>query len=834
VPSLHDSALAQAPVLGTAGLGGPAPAIPGYEMLGVLGGGGMGVVYQARHLKLNRLVALKVIRAGSLASATALVRFRHEAEAVARLQHPHVVQIYEIGEHEGLPYLALEFVEGGSLAQRINGTPLPPQQAAQLLELLAGAIHFAHERNLIHRDLKPANVLLTADGTPKITDFGLAKSLDSGAGETASGEILGTPSYMPPEQADSKGRPIGRAADVYALGAILYELLTGRPPFKAASVLETVAQVIADEPVPPRQLQLRTPRDLETICLKCLRKEPRQRYGSAAELAEDLRRFHHGEPIQARPVGHLERLGRWCRRNPRVAALLAVLALVVLGGTTAITGLWLLADERRRVAEDNAGKTERQKQRAEAYLQNARAAVDKLAKVAAESLANVPHMEKLRRQVLQEALSFNEGFLKEKSDDPEVRLEASWTHSRLAAIYLLLGQQRDAVASYGRAIELQEKLAGEFPDRPAYRHYLANNCVGLGKTLAHADPKEAEKVLTRGLSLANELVDRYPDERDYKNGMATLYNEWGNLLSGAGRTKEGDAAMVKARDAWRVLAEAYPDVASYQHTLAGTLDNLAHPLIKANQELPRARQLVEQAIFHEKEALRLEPENALSRFNLAVHFQALGATLKRLKDYDGAEKAYRDSIAVRERLMKDYPAIPNHPSALGGSLNDLCYFLIGRGRLTEARACVDQAIVHQKAALAVNAGNLRYRQFLSNHYWNLTDVLVRQEDYLGAVMAVEQMVGAAPNPKVELHDGAWHLGRCVLLVEKDSKLTEAKRKELAKTYGDQAMQWLQEGLKKGYKDTAALEKDAEFSPLRGREDFKKLLAAKVPAKPNAK
>jgi tetratricopeptide (TPR) repeat protein len=815
-------------------MAGPAPAIPGYEILGVLGGGGMGLVYRARHLRLNRLVALKVIRAGSHASVTALVRFRHEAEAVARLQHPHVVQIYDVGEHHGLPYLALEFVEGGSLAQRINGTPLPPQQAVQLLELLAGAIHFAHERNLIHRDLKPANVLLTADGTPKITDFGLAKSLDSGAEATASGEILGTPSYMPPEQADSKGRPIGPAADIYALGAILYELLTGRPPFNAATVLETVAQVIADDPVPPRQLQPRTPRDLETICLKCLRKDPRQRYGSAAELTEDLRRFLHGEPIEARPVGHLERLCRWCLRNPKVAALLAALALVVLGGTTAMTRLWLLAEERRRIAEGNAVKTERQKERAEAYLQNARDAVDKLAKVAAESLANVPHMEKLRRQVLQEAQRFNEGFLKEKSDDPEVRLEASWTHSRLAAIYLLLGEQRDAVASYGRAIELQEKLAGEFPDKPAYRHYLANNCAGLGKALAHADPKEAEKVFTRGLSLANELVDRYPDERDYKNGMATLYNELGNLLSGAGRTKEANAAMVKARDAWSVLAEAYPDVASYQHTLAGSLDNLAFPLIKANQELSRARKLIEQAIFHQKKALKLEPENADSRFNLAIHYQALGATLKRLKEYDGAEKSYRDSIAVREGLMKDYPAIPNHPSALGASLNDLCYFLIERGRLTEARACVDQAIVYQKAALAANARSLRYRQFLSNHYWNLTDVLVRQEDYLGAVRAVEQMVGAAPNPKSEFHAGAWHLGRCILLVEKDGKLTQAKREELAKTYADQAMQWLQEGLKKGYKDTEALEKDAAFGPLRNREDFKKLLAAKVPAKPNGK
>jgi WD40 repeat protein/tRNA A-37 threonylcarbamoyl transferase component Bud32 len=316
------------------------PAVPGYEILGELGRGGMGVVYKARQVKLNRLVALKMILAGGHAGAADLARFRIEAEAIAALQHPHIVQVFEVGEHEGKPYFSLEFCAAGSLAQKLNGTPLPPAEAARLVETLARAMEAAHQKGIIHRDLKPANVLLLEDGTPKITDFGLAKKLDE-TGQTASGAIMGTPSYMAPEQAGgtastgskSGGSPIGPAADVYALGAILYEFLTGRPPFRAPSAMDTLLQVLADDPLPPTQLQSKTPRDLETICLKCLQKEPAKRYASALALAEDLQRFQADEPIVARPVGGWERGVKWVKRHPALAAVYALVLLVtVLGG----------------------------------------------------------------------------------------------------------------------------------------------------------------------------------------------------------------------------------------------------------------------------------------------------------------------------------------------------------------------------------------------------------------------------------------------------------------------------------------------------------------------
>jgi WD40 repeat protein len=321
----------------------PTPAVPGYEILGELGRGGMGIVYRARQVRLKRLVALKMILTGPQAEEGQLARFRVEAEAVARLQHPNIVQIYEVGDHNRSPYLALEFVSGGGLDRRLDGTPQEPRAAADLVETLARAMHFAHQKGVVHRDLKPANVLLAEDGTPKITDFGLAKKLDD-AGQTLSGAIVGTPSYMAPEQATGKGKEVGPAADVYALGAILYEGLTGRPPFKGATPLATLEQVVAQEPVAPRRLQPSVPRDLETICLKCLHKEPGRRYESAQALAEDLRRFLDGRPIAARPVGPLERAVKWARRRPHLATLAALLVFALLAGFAGVWWQWRRAD----------------------------------------------------------------------------------------------------------------------------------------------------------------------------------------------------------------------------------------------------------------------------------------------------------------------------------------------------------------------------------------------------------------------------------------------------------------------------------------------------------
>jgi Flp pilus assembly protein TadD len=304
------------------------PQIPGYDVESILGRGGMGVVYKARQRTLDRPVAIKMLLAGAFADPQELARFRREAESLAVLRHPNIVQVYDAGEVGGHPFFTMELVEGGSLARHLSATPQAPDRAATLAAVLAGAVQFAHRSGVVHRDLKPANILLTKDGTPKITDFGLAMSVGDGTRYTISGARIGTPGYMAPEQALGKASALGPAVDIYALGAVLYELLTGRPPFVGETPVETERQVIADEPVPPSRLNAKVPRDLETICLKCLNKNPVRRYASAQDLADDLHRFLDGAPVLARPVGLFERGTKWVRRRPATATLLT--ALVVL------------------------------------------------------------------------------------------------------------------------------------------------------------------------------------------------------------------------------------------------------------------------------------------------------------------------------------------------------------------------------------------------------------------------------------------------------------------------------------------------------------------------
>ena len=360
--------------------------VPGYDILEELGRGGMGVVYKALHRRLQRLVALKMVLAGAHVGAVGRARFRAEAEAVAKLHHANIVQIYETGEHEGRPYFSLEFVEGGSLDKRMGDSPTNSRAAAELIETLARTMDFAHQRGIVHRDLKPANILLEATSgssttlkkrdstsgslpgehwsrthTPKIADFGLAKRVDEDSSQTASGAILGTPSYMAPEQASGNNREIGPAADTYALGAILYELLVGRPPFKAGSPMDTIRQVLEQEPIPPRRLEPRVALDLETICLKCLEKDPARRFATAGELADDLCRFVDGHPVHARPTPAWERIWKWAKRRPAIVALMGVCVTAVAGAVLLIG--WHTVSLRREL--DRARLEERQARKRE-------------------------------------------------------------------------------------------------------------------------------------------------------------------------------------------------------------------------------------------------------------------------------------------------------------------------------------------------------------------------------------------------------------------------------------------------------------------------------------
>jgi eukaryotic-like serine/threonine-protein kinase len=314
-----------------------------YELLGRVARGGMGVIYKARQICLNRVVAVKMMLPGLLVSEAEASRFQNEAEVIANLRHPNIVAVHEVGAHDGQRYFSMDYVEGQSLAAVVRDHPLPARTAARYVKVIAEAIHYAHQQGILHRDLKPSNVLLDKAGNPRITDFGLAKRLASDSRLTATGTVLGTPSYMPPEQADGKSRRLGPFSDVYSIGAILYELLTGHPPFQAATPLDTILLVINTEPIAPRKLNPKLSRDLETICLKCLEKDPRWRYQSAQELADDLDRYLKREPIKARPINLLNRGWRWCRRNPWPTTATAALILAIL-----MTSLWAIGWRRMR------------------------------------------------------------------------------------------------------------------------------------------------------------------------------------------------------------------------------------------------------------------------------------------------------------------------------------------------------------------------------------------------------------------------------------------------------------------------------------------------------
>jgi WD40 repeat protein len=469
------------------------PDVPGYEILDEVGRGGMGVVYKARQVSLNRTVALKMILAGSHAGPAERDRFRREAEAVARLQNPHIVQIFDIGEANGHPYLALEFVDGGSLAQHLVGTPWPAKEAAALVELLARAMHSAHTAGVVHRDLKPGNVLLASGGreppvelrndetggsrpplasSPKITDFGLAKRIDSAITDraTRSGAVMGTPSYIAPEQASGKGHAVGPGVDVYALGAILYELLTGRPPFRGESALDTVLQVIHEDPVPPRRLQSGVPRDLETICTTCLAKSPTMRYPSALALAEDLRRFLDGEPIRARPLTAWGRGLKWARRHP---------ALAVLGAATVVATVGLVAVLSVAYAEVSTAVSQK-----EAEAEAARDARRKAEELADENL-------KAKNQANAQAALLLQA--KNDSDAQAERLRQEGERTRRAAFALQLTQvaatcERDP----RRALQLLDDQTRCPPDlRDFTWAYLRRQCHREDRVYAEHDRHDA-------------------------------------------------------------------------------------------------------------------------------------------------------------------------------------------------------------------------------------------------------------------------------------------------------------------------------------------------------
>jgi serine/threonine protein kinase len=803
--------------------------VSGYEILGVLGRGGMGVVYKARQLGLNRIVALKMILHGGHASPTDLMRFKIEAEAVAALQHPNIVQIHEIGEREGRPFFSLEFCGGGSLQQRLDREPQQPTVAATLIERLARAVDSAHRRGIVHRDLKPANILIAEPPTTplerctlKITDFGLAKRLQDEQQQTRSLDILGTPAYMAPEQAHGS-KDVGPLADVYALGAILYDLLTGQPPFKGNTVLDTLDLVRKAEPVPPARLRPNCPRDLQTICLKCLQKDPAKRYASALDLADDLRRFLEGRPIEARPTPGYERAWKWARRRPAAAALLvlALLAPLVVTAVSVRAAVTVnrknvelteayqdleaaqddlkdknaeLADkntaledrekklkvalaaeekERRRANQEREKALQQEKDAQDSFLQ-AQKAVEDLLSLAQQRLRNEPGTEKVRRALLQDAVRMCQHFTDKPSATPASRYRAARAHRLMADMQAELKDNCAAERNYRKSLALYDQLQRlpRQPGAPDYASEAIGTAMQLWSLLEGIDQGRAEKELSAVLHRLEEM----PGERAEQP------------------LQRRNRAVVLANQAIH-----------YQNR--GQLDQAEADYERAARELAGL-----------KGVKGVELERARLDINRATLWLARGSSWDAQKRRDSLEKALQASeraVRVLERLLEKGPGDTAAANELGRACNNLGLVWLSRDDLNEAARVYDRAVeiferLHQghrdivdyRHLLAVALGNqglhllrehlpqrareplLRGRDMLQGLVKGFPDVPVYREDLArlcnGLALAYLRG-GQTVRAEALLETAAEHLEKAFA----DNPKREGLRQELLAVYQNQ-------------------------------------------------
>jgi serine/threonine-protein kinase len=723
------------------------PAVPGYEVLRELGRGGMGVVYKARQVSLGRVVALKVILSGGHAGEEERRRFLAEAEAVARVRHPGIVQVYDYGTHEGLPFFSLELCDGGSLADRLAGTPLAAAEAATLAEQLARAVQAAHDAGVVHRDLKPANVLLCrrpGGAEPKVTDFGLAKRVEGGPGLTRTGAVVGTPSYMAPEQARAE-KDVGPLADVYALGAVLYECLTGRPPFRAATAYETLAQVVGQEPAAVRQLQAGVPADLETICHKCLQKDPARRYGSAEAMADDLRRFLEGRPIAARPTGRAERLWRWCRREPLVAGLLAAVFVALTAGAAVSTALAVRASTKAKEAEESAEWADRKAEEAEqarAKVAEQRGIAEeekrRAQKAEADTLADYrastddaieqligsrPTLGPQERTYLERTLKRWQEFAKRKGDDEHSVALRAEGHFRVASLWDKLSRRDEARREYETARELRQRLVGAFPSVPQYLRDLAATHNNLGNLLAGLGKRdEARKEYEAARDIKKKLADAFPSVPQHQLDLARTHGNLGILLMGLGQTDAARREHEQARKLLKKLADAFADVPQYRKDLAGTHANLGVLLVglgkgaEARKEYEAARDLQKKLAESSPDVPGYLEQLARSQYNLGLLLAGLGKGAEARREYEAA----RD---LQKKLADTFPSMPRYQRELAATHHNIGYLLAGLGKRDEARREYETARGLQKKLADAFPDVPQHLWDLGNTHNNLASLL---------------------------------------------------------------------------------------------------------------
>jgi serine/threonine protein kinase/Flp pilus assembly protein TadD len=785
-----------------------------YELLEEMGRGGMGVVYKARQRGLDRIVALKMIQAGKIASADDRRRFQIEANAAASLNHPHIVAIHEVGEIDRQPYFTMDWLRGGSLATCTdqdsptwtNQESKPDVRRAihprsspsvsregppRLVAKIARAIHHAHQHGVLHRDLKPSNILLDTNGEPRVADFGLAKRMAQPGTPTLgdfteTGELLGTPHYMAPELIAGHRKDISVAADVYGLGGIFYFLLTGRPPLEGTDAFDTMQQVREREPVPPHVHTPGVDRDLETICLKCLQKEPRQRYESALELAEDVERWLAGEPILSRPVGSLERFWRWCRRKPALAAAAAgsVAAVIALAVMFVLTWLgW--SDARRQAVIANL-----ERRRADQRRQEARSAVDQMTRVAQEKLKDIPHMTGLRIGLLEDALRFYERFAQEAADDPEALTDLGQAYLHIGELQNLLAGQKEAVEAFRKAEEIFLRLAGEFPDRPEYLRDLARSIAG--PSFAHLDkPKEGEQALRHALAIQEDLVQRFPTEALYRVDLTRNCMQLGSLLITWARSPETEKVLRRALENSEALVAANAQNPDYQVLHADVLGALGQYLLDESRYAD-AEPLLRQALTTVERLAREYPKVLEYRDAIGWKERTFAIALERTGRTDEAEHAYRHAIATYEGAVVEFPDMLVYRAHIPWIKNELGQLLSNQGRYAEAEKTFREAVpaYEQLISITPSGGYLRmaHEVNLENAYGNLGQTLVsanRLDEAGKALAELERLCSKAATdyPKVvvirnNLADALSSRGELLRITGKLPEAEQAQRRAL--------------------------------------------------------
>jgi tRNA A-37 threonylcarbamoyl transferase component Bud32/tetratricopeptide (TPR) repeat protein len=840
-----------------------------YELLQELARGGMGVVYKARQRKLNRVVALKMILSGQLASPADVQRFYSEAAAAAQLDHPGIVPVYEVGQQDGQHFFSMGYVEGGSLAASLKDGPLPPREAAELVRKIAEAVAYAHGHGIIHRDLKPANVLLDESGQPRVTDFGLAKRLTADSQLTGTGQVIGSPSFMPPEQAQGNIQEIGPASDVYSLGAILYCLITGRPPFQAARVMDTLRQVLEQEPVAPRQLNPAVDRDLETICLKCLQKQPAKRYASAQALADDLRRYAAGEAILARPVGSGERLWRWCRRNPRLAGAVAAISLLLL--VVSFGSTWAAVTIR---AESNQKETERKAAVA------AREEADRARKLAQENeviaaeqaglaldtlntlifqvqhqLSKDPGMQRLKRDLLQTALD----GLKKVANHPGAGSGIQWSMEdalmRMGELALQFGNTEEAYGYFERRYQMTRADLDTDPTNARLMERAAMACINLAEvsTGVRRDMKKALALYQEAHGLRSKVAQVSLDELERQNEK---------LLP----TQRMKPYYIKLN-----LSEACTRVGLTHYFLGDS----AHAEAPIRQSLGLREELVTELLAREAVwSLSVTPTSwatpvsvtgsipwlgdlaSEQQQNLARNYHLIGEIYFRLGDLEKSLVYYARCAAVREAELADHPKDFRLRGDLGQFYEYYGTVHLCRGDTQEALPLYDRSLQLLRELTAVDK-SVEYRKNLATALYSRGIAAERMHDTAGAeksfheCLQIREELAArdAKNDRAKMdlmlvlpHCGKHEQAALLADLLRSGKANDRELLlviarcyaqcaaaasgdlPLKEQYEHQALEALQAAVAQGYSDIMTLQSAPDLEPIRKRQEYKKLLA----------